>query len=130
MRDAAVRPRVGDTTRKIGLVAVAVASFLLVANVARSGIDASRTLLGIDSVAATYASLDTQRCVQQKIDRQVPPGAAIAVRSADPLWYERSRTDSYPRYDVTTEARATYIVTVAARGDTCALVDVRVARTR
>ena len=130
MRDAArVRP-VPQVARKAGLVAVAVTAFLLVASVARAGVDATRTLLEHDSIAATDAHLDTQRCVQGKIDRQVPPGAAIAVRSPDALWLERSRTDSYPRYDVTTEARASYLVTVAARGDTCDLVDVQVTRTR
>ena len=98
---------------------LAVAAFLLVANVARIGIDATRSLLEHDSVAATSAKLETQRCVQAKIDRQVPAGAAIAISSADPLWFERSRTDSYPRYEVTTEARATYVVTVAAGGETC-----------
>jgi hypothetical protein len=116
--------------RKAGLVAVALAAFLLVANVARAGVDATRSLVERDSIAETYAKWDTQRCVQAKIDRRVPPGAAIAVRSPDALWFERSRTDSYPRYDVTTEARASYLVTVAARGDTCDLVDVQVIRPR
>ena len=130
MRYAArVRP-VAQVARKAGLVAVALAAFLLVANVARAGVDATRSLVERDSIAETYAKWDTQRCVQAKIDRRVPPGAAIAVRSPDALWFERSRTDSYPRYDVTTEARASYLVTVAARGDTCDLVDVQVIRPR
>ena len=109
---------------------MAAAAFLLVGNVARIGIDATRSLLEHDSVAATRAALDTQHCVQGKIDRLVPAGSAIAIRSPDALWLERSRTDSSPRYDVTTERRAAYVVTVAARGGTCDLVDVQVSRTR
>jgi hypothetical protein len=130
VRDRADGRRLDGSFRKVGLVAVALAACLLVANVARIGVDATRDLLEHDSIAATYAASDTQRCVQAKIDGEIPPGAAIAIRSSNPLWFERGRTDSYPRYEVTTEARATYVVTVAARGDTCDLVDVQVSRTR
>ena len=119
-----------DATRRIVLVGAAVASFLLVAHFARIGVEATRSLLQRDSIAETYAKSDTQRCVQGKIDRQVPPGAPIAVRSPDALWFERSREGSYPRYHVTTEAAAAYIVTVSARGDTCDRVDVQVSPTR
>jgi len=130
VRDAARDRSVIQGARKVGLVVVAVAGFLLVADVARIGVEATRGLLERDSIAETYAKLDTQRCVQEKIDQQVPPGAAIAVRSPDALWFERNREGSYPRYDVTTEARAAYVVTVSARGDTCDLVDVQVSPTR
>ena len=130
MRDGTGTRRVAVTTRRVGLVAVALAAFLLVANVGRIGVDATRNLLEHDSIAATYTAVDTQRCVQSKIDGEVPSGAAIAIRSSNPLWFERSRTDSYPRYEVTTEARATYVVTVTTRGDTCDLVDVQVSPTR
>ena len=127
----AARPRrVGNAARTAILVVVAVASFVLVADVARQGIDATRDLLQPDSIAATQAHFDTIRCVQAKIDRRIPPGAAIAVRSSDPLWFERSGEGSYPRYRVTTAAKAAYLVTVTSRGPTCDLVDVDVRRTR
>jgi hypothetical protein len=46
-----------DTARRIVLVAVAAASFLLVANVARVGIDATNSLLQHDSVAGKLGAL-------------------------------------------------------------------------
>lgn len=111
-------------------VVVAVAAFLLVADLAWRGIDATRKLLRAHSVTATEAHADAFRCVQAKIDRRIPAGAAIAVSSPDPLWFERSREGSYPRYRVTTETNAAYVVAVVPRGATCNLVDVRVTRTR
>ena len=68
MRDAARDRSVIQGARKVGLVVVAVAGFLLVADVARIGVEATRGLLERDSIAETYAKLDTQRCVQEKID--------------------------------------------------------------
>ena len=130
MRVAARHRRVGNTTRRIVLVVVAAVAFVFVANFARVGLDATKTLLEHDSIAETYAASDTYRCVQSKIDHRVPAGTAIAVRSPDPLWLERAREGSYSRYDVTTEARAEYVVTVVPRGDPCEQVDVLVSRTR
>jgi hypothetical protein len=127
--DTARRWRVADTGRRVGLVVLAVAAFLLVANFARIGVDKTRSRLEHDSVAQADQAFDTYRCVQSKIDRRVPAGSPIAVTSTDPLWLERGREGSYPRYDVTTQARAAYVVTVVPHGDTCDLIDVRVART-
>lgn len=128
--------RVTRTRRPVGairnvvLVIVAVAAFLLVADVARLGIIATRDLLQNDSVAASYFALDTQRCVQRRIDRLVPAGASIAVTSHNVLWRERGRQGSYRRYDVTTPQRASYLVTLEGPDESCDSVEVQVSRIR
>lgn len=129
MRIASRSRRPRRAIRNLGLIVVAAAAFLLVADVARLGIIASRNLLQHDSVAASYAALDTQRCVQRKIDRLVPPGAAIAVASRNVMWRQRARQGSYRRYHVTTKQRATYFVTLTGPDGPCDLVDVQVSST-
>jgi hypothetical protein len=121
---------VGKKARVITIVVIVVASFALLLAAAREAIVNADQSFRRDSLHAAEAVFDTYRCVQAKIDREIPSGASIAIRSSDIHWRQRSREGSYPRYQVTTARHAAYLVTITARGPTCEGVDVAIRRVR
>jgi hypothetical protein len=120
----------GKKARVITIVVIVVASFALLLVAAREAIVNTEQSLRRDSLHVADAVFKNYRCVQAKIDREVPSGASIAIRSSQVLWRQRSREGSYPRYKVTTARHAAYLVTITARGPTCEWVDVAIRRVR
>ena len=109
--------------RSVALVGATLGVLLLLVFAAR-GVENTRVLLRGSVRSSLEAQEATFRCLERRIEHEVPDAAAVFFTS-DSIhmrdhWIQRAVEGSYPRYRVRSRRRdAEFVVTVGAFGEGC-----------
>jgi hypothetical protein len=110
---------------------VLVAGLTLLGLGAAQGVSIASQLLAPQAIRDLDERDQVYRCVRDRVERMVPPGATVFVVPDAALWDQRVIESTYPRLRVSAvRAAADDLVRVTGPGSTCGSVKVTVQRLR